>query len=84
MSLDCVQVLGLDKLCGRHICRRGENTHRGRIAGTLLELLTVCQGQVDASGQAEVDEVVRRRQGWFLSCGRVCRPILLKVGANDP
>ena len=60
VCLYCVQILGHDKLRGRHVCRRGDHTHRGGIARTRRDLLTVCKGQVN--GQAEIDEVVGGRQ----------------------
>ena len=82
IRLDRVQILRRDKLRGRHVCRRRDHTHWGRIARTVLDLRTVCKGQFN--GQAEVDEVVRGRQGWRLACGRVGRPILFKPGANNP
>ena len=57
VRLHRVQVGGSDELRRGHVGKRGDDTHRGRIAGTPFELLAVGYGQVD--GQAKVDEVVR-------------------------
>lgn len=82
VRLDCAQILGRDKLRGRHVCRRCDHAHRGIVAGTRWDLLTICKRQVN--GQAEIDEVVCGRQGWSLACSAVGRPVLFKVGGNDP
>ena len=54
---DSVTVLGEDELAGRHVRGRCNDTHRGRVAGTSLDLLTVGDRQV-GHRQTEVNEVV--------------------------
>lgn len=55
-----------DELGRWHVRRRRNNTHRGRIAGALLDLLPIGDLQV-RDRRAEVDEVVRRRERGDLS-----------------
>lgn len=54
-----VEVLGVDELGRRHARVSSNDTHRSWVARSVLDLLTVSDGQV-RDRKAEVDEVVRR------------------------
>lgn len=68
VGLDGVAVLGVLELGGRHVGLRGDDTHGRGVAGTGLDLFTVCQRKV-GDGQTEVDEVVRRGERSNLTGG---------------
>lgn len=63
-----IEVLRVDELGRWHAGVRSNDTHRSRVAGPTRNLLSVGDVQVGHS-EAEVDEVVRRRQRRNLSCG---------------
>ena len=63
---DLTVVCGEHKFGGGHDCLGGDGAHGRGVAGATLNLLPVGKRLVDR--QAEVDEVIRRRQRRNLAC----------------
>jgi len=59
VGFDGPKVRRVHELRRGHIGAGRNDTHRSRVAGPCLDLLTVGKGQIDS--QAEINEVVRRR-----------------------
>jgi len=79
---DSAKVFRESKFNRRHVVGVGKETLRDRIARASLDLLSI--GNRYIARQANVDEVVCRRQGRGLSLNWWVLPVLGKVGANDP
>jgi hypothetical protein len=87
--LDRERLVGLDgpavrrehELRGRHVRRRGDDTHRSRVAGTRLDLRAVRDGFVGR--ETEVDEVVSRREGGDLPVSGDLLTVECEAGRDD-
>ena len=76
-----VAVCRVGELGRRHVRRRRDLAHRRGVAGARLDLLAIRYGHVYR--QAEVDEVVLRRERGRLACGGSGLAILLEARCND-
>ena len=82
VRLDRVAVFRVDELGAGHVRRARDDTYRRGVAGTASDLLTIRDRLVH--GQAEVDEVVRRRQrGDLTRIGTVLLTIVGETRRNN-
>jgi hypothetical protein len=58
VGLEILTVCGGHKLSRRHICGRGNDTHRSGVTRTTLDLLAIRKRLI--CGEAEIDKVVGR------------------------
>jgi len=83
VRLHRAQIGRENELRRRHVVHAGNHTHRRRVAGAILYLRAIREGQVD--GRAEVDEVVGGRSGGDLTSlgAKFVSAVILEAGIDQ-
>lgn len=82
VGLDSSEILGESEFGGGHVLGRGDGTDRGGVAGAGGDLFPVGDGEV-GHGQAEVDEVVRGRERFYLTGSWYILAVIGETISND-